>query len=156
MTKEEIVMLTEKDITDYKSHSGENQTDFIISAENYADYCATKIAHLSIIKQQRLLKKLAISVNKKAQGQNAVSNPLFDRLTWQRKIKLSRESRIHHLICAYLKGIPYSKVEHKLNHNTIDPLTLVLYYASHALTETIQMSDFLNWAGYDKYETLNY
>lgn len=83
---------------------------------------ALKLSHLSVIKQQRVLKRLArncrIHANEKMLNAESAEANTYD---WHRNVRLKREARAYNLIRAYLKGIPYKQVEQSLKPTTIMP-----------------------------------
>jgi hypothetical protein len=122
---------------------------FSMSDTDYGNYVGLRIQANSIAQQQRILRNLARVANQRASGQNSTGNVLADRFSWHRRIKLAREARITHLIRAFIKGTPYSAVEHKLTVHTIPPLELMFMYASKGLTDMIgDVGEFLKWLGY--------
>jgi hypothetical protein len=110
---------------------------------------------VSIAQQQRTLKRLARDAMVKTAGQNTKSTALVDKYTWHRRVRLSREARLQHLIRAYLKGVPYEKVEHKLVANSLEVLSLMLMIGTNLnLYELLNQSSFLLWAGYGVHDIL--
>ena len=92
------------------------------------DRHAIRLSHLSVMQQQRALKKLAqqqraYSKANKANAESAEANT-YD---WHRKVRLAREARAYNLIRAFRKGIPYKTVEQSNKKSTITPYICVMY-----------------------------
>ncbi len=84
------------------------------------DRHALRLSHLSVMQQQRALKKLAqqqrvYSKANKANAESAEANT-YD---WHRKVRLAREARAYNLIRGYLKGLPYKAIEQNLKSSTL-------------------------------------
>ena len=105
-----------------------------------------RLSHLSVMQQQRALKNLARACRmrnkeKLLNGESQEANT-YD---WHRNVRLKREARAYNLIRAYLKGIPYRKVEQSLKPTTITP-RLCVNFASSAI-----MID--SWDKYNEFRT---
>jgi hypothetical protein len=135
----------------------DTNTKFSMSDADHANWLALKVSVLSIAQQQRTLKRLARDAMVKTAGQNTKSTALVDKYTWHRRVRLSREARLQHLIRAYLKGVPYEKVEHKLVANSLDVMRLMFLIGSDPiLSITNEQSAFLTWAGYGVNDILGF
>ena len=129
----------------------ELKTEFTMSDKDYGNYTALRISLMSNTQQQRTLRNLARAKNQKAQGQNSTSNYAVDSFTWHRRVRLSRESRMMHLIRAYLKGTPYSAIEGVLREHTLPVLQLLFLYGNKSFADMIgDPAEFLKWAGYSE------
>ncbi len=91
------------------------------------DRHALRLSHLSVMQQQRALKKLAqqqraYSKANKANAESAEANT-YD---WHRKVRLAREARAYNLIRGYLKGIPYKSIEQNLKPSTLPAWSVIV------------------------------
>ena len=130
-----------------KDVKDEPDQKFSMDDKQYADYCALKFKHYSIVEQQRLMRKLAHARNVRAAGQNSTSSDFVNRATWHSRVKLSREARIIHLFRAFLKGTPYKVVEQKLKDHTLTPMVLHFQYGSWSDEFVVDTDKFLVWLG---------
>ncbi len=110
------------------------------------DRHALRLSHLSVMQQQRALKKLAqqqraYSKTNKANAESAEANT-YD---WHRKVRLAREARAYNLIRGYLKGTPYKVIEQSLKPSTPEPLGIL------TISGVFKMEDF--WVEWDKFVT---
>ncbi len=113
--------------------------------ERNTDRHALRLSHLSVMQQQRALKKLAqqqraYSKATKANAESAEANT-YD---WHRKVRLAREARAYHLIRGYLKGTPYKSIEQSLKQSTLTPLAIL------NISGMFKMDSF--WQEWDKFE----
>ncbi len=108
---------------------------------------ALKFTALAITQQQRILKKLANQArlfasnkenNNAAHKEAAAADA--KHYDWQVKVRLSREARAVHLIRAFLKGLPYLRVENSLKYHTRPAALIVQEYMPFTLTT--QQDDF--------------
>ena len=109
---------------------------------------ALKFTALGITQQQRVMKRLANAARAyaKESQQNSVSAQA-NHYDWQRKVRLSREARAVHLIRAFLKGVPYYRVENSLKFHT-RPASIVVQEHMPFTLSTMRDSfsrDFNNW-----------
>lgn len=111
--------------------------------KNMIERHALKFAALSVVQQQRAMKKLAASARafSKASLENADSLEA-QHYDWQRRVRLSRESRAINLVRAFLKGVPYKMVENSTKFHTMDPELCVTDYGP--FTMTVQEISFNN------------
>ncbi len=105
---------------------------------------ALKLSHLSVIQQQRALKRLAQDARKYAKDKKAnAESPEANTYDWHRNVRLKREARAYNLIRAYLKGVPYKQVEQSLKSTTITPQRLSSYfYYTLGWEETMKLLDW--------------
>lgn len=103
-----------------------------------------RLSHLSVMQQQRALRNLARACRmrnkeKLLNGESQEANT-YD---WHRNVRLKREARAYNLIRAYLKGIPYKKVEQSLKSTTVNPHVCLDW--SSALFAVISGKDWEDW-----------
>lgn len=102
---------------------------------------ALKFAGLAVVQQQRLMKKLANASRAHALSQQKNADSAEARhYDWQRRVRLSRESRAINLVRAFLKGLPYHKVEVSNNFHTLSPSKVVNDYMPFSFS--LQMAEF--------------
>lgn len=94
----------------------------------------------------RTLRKLENQARKWAKDtqQNATSTQA-DILSYHRKVKLSREARAINLFRAFLKGIPYKKVEASLRAHTLHPEFLMGSYLTYDNLLEQHYENMFNW-----------
>ena len=94
---------------------------------------ALKFAGLAVVQQQRIMKKLANSARAHARDtlQNAESAQA-NHYDWHRRVRLARESRAINLVRAFLKGVPYLKVETSNTFHTLSPSIVVADYLPYS------------------------
>ena len=102
-----------------------------------------RLSHLSVMQQQRVLKRLAqqakqYTKDNMANAESAEANT-YD---WHRNVRLKREARAYNLICAYLKGIPYKQVEQSLKPTTI---TADRVFMGYAPVMFLKDNSFFDW-----------
>jgi hypothetical protein len=96
---------------------------------------ALKFAGLAVVQQQRIMKRLANAARIYAASQQKNANSLeAQHYDWQRRVRLSRESRAIHLVRAFLKGTPYHKVENGNRFHTMAPHRVVGDYMPFSLS----------------------
>lgn len=109
---------------------------------------ALKFSVLGVTQQQRAMKKLANAARAYAASQQKNASSLeANHYDWQRHVRLSREARALHLIRAFLKGVPYNRVEQSNNFHTRPAATIVQEHMPFTMT-TMQESfsrNFRNW-----------
>lgn len=125
----------------------EQGNTYSMTDEQYADYYAETLNHMSIIIRQRILKKLVRSraVFARENKLNTANSTFSDRLMWQTRVKLSRESRLSHLYRAFLKGTPYKVVEQSNKDHTLPPLVLAVEYGKGADEYSFDFNHFILW-----------
>lgn len=108
---------------------------------------ALKLSHLSVIQQQRALKRLAQDARKYAKDMKAnAESPEANTYDWHRKVRLAREARAYNLIRAYLKGIPYKQLEQSLKPTTITPFRCLEYTSAGTMFADWKSADlFFDW-----------
>lgn len=94
------------------------------------DRMAARLAHLSLVKQQRAMR--AYASRQRALAKEKPSNEQSvagGRADWAARVQLARQARATHLFRAFLKGTPYARVEAKLRESTLHAQSVIdLYY----------------------------
>lgn len=92
-----------------------------------------KLSHLSVVQQQRALKRLAQDARKYSKDKKAnAESPEANTYDWHRNVRLKREARAYNLIRAYLKGTPYKQVEQSLKPTTITAYVAIMSSSAYA------------------------
>lgn len=95
---------------------------------------ALKFASLAVVQQQRIMKKLAHQARSHAVAtQKNAESAEANHYDWHRRVRLSRESRALNLVRAFLKGIPYKKVESSLKFHTQKPVHVINDYMPYSM-----------------------
>jgi len=106
---------------------------------------ALKFSLLGVIQQQRILARLEKDYKKKPL-QNAEDNRA-DVMRWHRRVRLSREARAINLYRAFLKGIPYMKVETNIREESLDPICVFRDYYNQTMLPKDEWESFVKWVG---------
>lgn len=109
---------------------------------------ALKLSHLSVMQQQRALKRLAQDARKYAKDKKAnAESPEANTYDWHRNVRLKREARAYNLIRTYLKGIPYRQVEQSLKPTTITADEILIFYTPCQFSgeKDLDIGKALNW-----------
>ena len=106
-----------------------------------------RLSHLSVMQQQRALKRLAQDARKYAKDKKVnAESPEANTYDWHRNVRLKREARAYNLIRAYLKGIPYKQVEQSLKPTTITPFRCLEYTSGGTMFSDWNSADlFFDW-----------
>lgn len=106
---------------------------------------ALKFSLLGIVQQQRILARLEQNYKKKPL-QNA-EDTRADTMRWHRRVRLSREARAINLYRAFLKGLPYLRVETNIRAESLDPVSVFRDYYNQTLLPKAEWEAFVKWVG---------
>jgi hypothetical protein len=105
------------------------------------NYNLVRIAHLSTVIQQRLLKNYEKSLRRKPSNSDTWMSE-----TQRRKVVLSRESRFLHLYQMFLKGRTVEEVEQNTRPQTLSYQALIFRYMPSFVTNE-DLDEFISWIG---------